>query len=75
MQEIADDVGSGNADEINMQVRIGSLKDLKLKFLSASKMHIDEQSSYQSTLEHSEESFDESKFREQFQTENKMLQD
>jgi len=33
--EIADDIGSGNADETDMQVRIGSYKDLRLKFLSA----------------------------------------
>ncbi len=62
--DIADDIGSGNADEADMQARIGSYKDLKLKFMSASKLHLDEQLMYNSTHEFTDESLDEAKFKE-----------
>ncbi|CDW84900.1 UNKNOWN [Stylonychia lemnae] len=71
--DIADDIGSGNADEQDMQVRIGSYKDLKSKFLSASKLHLDEQLGYNSTQEFTDESLDEVRFREQMLEDTKML--
>lgn len=63
LHQIADDIGSGNADEAEMQQRIGSVNDLKGKFLSASRLHLDEQFMSHSTHEFTDESYDEAAFR------------
>eukprot|EP00347_Sterkiella_histriomuscorum_P017228 403350193 len=71
--QIADDIGSGNADETDMQQRIGSYTDLKSKFLSASRLHLDEQFMSQSTHEFTDESLDDAQFRAQMNEDYKEM--